>query len=72
MGAGHIGLGPGLIDEDEAGGIKLALVLFPLRPPSCDVVAILFAGVQAFFEADAFVLNTKWCNANNVEGEAIL
>lgn len=29
MGAGHIGLGPGLIDKDEARGSKLALILLP-------------------------------------------
>jgi len=49
MGARHIGLSPGLIDEDDAGRIELALVLLPARPPPCDVRAVLLAGVQAFF-----------------------
>ncbi len=49
MAAGHIGLGPGLVDEDETRGIKLVLIPFPLCPPPCDVGTILFAGAQAFF-----------------------
>jgi len=49
VGACHVGLGPGLVDEDEARGIKPALILLPLCPPPRDVRAILLAGVQAFF-----------------------
>ena len=56
MAARHIGLGPGLINEDEAARIKLALIPLPLRSPLGDVGTILLAGVQAFFEADALVL----------------
>jgi hypothetical protein len=49
VGARHVGLGPGLIDEDEPPRIKAALILLPLRPSPGDVGAILLAGVQAFF-----------------------
>ncbi len=49
MCAGHVGLGPGLVDEDEARGIKLALVLAPLYPSPGDGRTILLAGEQAFF-----------------------
>ena len=49
VGACHVGLGPGLVDEDEARGIKPALILLPLCPPPRDVRAILLAGVQAVF-----------------------
>jgi hypothetical protein len=49
MGAGHVGLGPGLIDEDEAPGIKPALILAPLPPAPRDHRTILLAGEQAFF-----------------------
>ena len=47
--AGHVGLGPSLVDEDQALGIKPALIHPPAGPPPGDVGAILFAGVQAFF-----------------------
>jgi len=49
MSAGHVSLGPGLVDEDEPGRIKPPLILSPLRPPPGDVGTILLAGVQAFF-----------------------
>ena len=47
--AGHVGLGPSLIDEHQALGVKSALIRLPPGPPAGDVGAILFAGVQAFF-----------------------
>ena len=47
--AGHVGLGPSLVDEDQARGIKPPLVLLPLSAPSCHVGPSLLAGVQAFF-----------------------
>jgi hypothetical protein len=47
--AGHVGLHPGLIDEDQTLGVNLVLVLFPLLTPACDVGPVLLAGVQAFF-----------------------
>jgi hypothetical protein len=49
MATGHVGLGPGLVDEDQAGRINPALVLPPLSPSPRDVGPILLAGVQAFF-----------------------
>ena len=49
MSAGHVGLGPGLVDEDEARRIKPPLILSPLCPSPGDVGTILLAGVQAFF-----------------------
>jgi len=48
IGAGHIGLGPGLVDEDEACGIKSVLVFTPLCSPPRDCGAILLAGEQTF------------------------
>jgi len=45
----HIGLGPGLVDEDEAGRLNPILIGQPLRPPARDVGAILLAGVHGFF-----------------------
>ena len=44
MGADHVGLGPGLIDEDEAGGINLSLAPFPACPSARDVGPVLLAG----------------------------
>ena len=49
MKARHIGLRPGLVDEDQAPGINAALVFLPLCPPPRHVRAILLGGVQAFF-----------------------
>jgi hypothetical protein len=49
VGTRHVGLGPGLVDEDKARRIKPPLILFPLRPPPGDVRTILLAGVQTFF-----------------------
>jgi hypothetical protein len=47
--AGHVGLGPGLVDEDQAPWVKPALILLPPQPPQGDVGPVLLAGVQAFF-----------------------
>ena len=49
MCAGHIGLGPSLVDEDQAAGINLGLMELPAFPLSGHVRPILFGGVQAFF-----------------------
>jgi hypothetical protein len=49
MAAGHVGLGPSLVDEYETGGIKPALVLLPLFTPPGDVGPVLFACVKCFF-----------------------
>ena len=45
----HVGLGPGLVDEDQAGRIDPVLILRPLRPPSRDVGTIPLAGDQRLF-----------------------
>jgi hypothetical protein len=49
MGAGHVGLGPCLVDEDQAGGIDAALMATPARAAVGDVGPMLLGGVQAFF-----------------------
>jgi hypothetical protein len=48
----HIGLGPGLIDEDEALGIGAALIGAPLLAPALDVFAIRLLGGCGFFMAE--------------------
>ena len=45
----HVGLGPGLVDEDEARRIKLALMGLPALAFSRDVGTILLGGEQGFF-----------------------
>ena len=46
---GHIGLGPGLVDEDQALLINAILIFSPLGPPARHVGTILFAGEHGFF-----------------------
>src|ERR1700723_299917 len=50
--AHHVGLGPGLVDEDEAAGVNSALVALPTRSPARDVAPGLLGWQQRFFEAD--------------------
>ena len=45
----HVGLGPGLIDEDEALRLDATLILDPLRPPPRHVGPVALASHQAFF-----------------------
>jgi hypothetical protein len=45
----HVGLGPGLVDEDQPRRVKPALIELPLPPPSRHVGAILLGGEQRFF-----------------------
>ena len=45
----HVGLGPGLVDEDQAGGIDAALVRRPLRAPPRHVGTLALAGDQRLF-----------------------
>ena len=47
--AGHVGGGPGLVDEDEPGGIKPALAPAPCRARGGHVRARLFGGMRGFF-----------------------
>jgi hypothetical protein len=49
VGACHVGLGPGLVDEDQAGGVDARLMATPARAAAGDVGPMLFGGVQAFF-----------------------
>ena len=46
---GHVGLGPGFINEDEPSGIKPSLILLPLPAPPCHLGPELFGGQHAFF-----------------------
>jgi hypothetical protein len=45
----HVGLGPGLVDEDEARGIDQALQLPPSRPVARHVRPVLLGRQDAFF-----------------------
>jgi len=45
----HVGLRPGLVDEDQARRIKPILILLPLRSPPGHVGPILLGGEQSFF-----------------------
>jgi hypothetical protein len=49
MGPRHIGLGPGLVDEDQLVGRQLRLPVAQNLPSLCDVRPILLGGVQRFF-----------------------
>jgi hypothetical protein len=49
MGPGHVGLCPGLIDEDETGRIDFRLVSSPPGAAACDVRTILFGREHGFF-----------------------
>jgi len=49
MGSGHVGLGPGLVDEDQPPRIDPALVFVPPGPLPGNVRAILLAGEHGFF-----------------------
>jgi hypothetical protein len=46
---GHLGRGPGLIDEYQLGGVEIGLALEPGLAPPRDVRAILLGGVRGFF-----------------------
>jgi hypothetical protein len=47
--ARHIGLNPGLVDEDRTAGIDASLVQFPPAATPSDVASFLFAGEHGFF-----------------------
>jgi hypothetical protein len=49
MGAGHVGLRPGFIHEDQAGRVDAALMAAPALALGGDVGPMLLGGVQAFF-----------------------
>ena len=49
MHAGHVGLDPRLVDEDQSCRRDLALMGLPLPAPPGDIGTILLAGAQALF-----------------------
>ena len=49
MGRCHIGLGPGLINEDKALRHRSFLILLPLLAPVGNLRPVLFAGEYGFF-----------------------
>ena len=49
MSARHVGLGPGLVDEDEPPGIKPPLITLPACPPTRHVAPVLLGRQHAFF-----------------------
>jgi hypothetical protein len=49
MRAGHVGLGPGLIDKDQALRINAFLIAPPPGPLARDVGPLLLGGAQGFF-----------------------
>jgi hypothetical protein len=56
VGARHVGLGPGLVDEDKPVWIDRRLTRLPPLTPPGDVPPVLFGGAKAFFERHAFML----------------
>lgn len=49
MSAGHIGLGPGFVDEDETLGIQVDLPVEPGLTLAQDIRSVLLAGVRGLF-----------------------
>ncbi len=49
VGPRHVGLGPGLVDKDQAPGIDLSLIALPAPAPPRHVRPVLLAGQHAFF-----------------------
>jgi hypothetical protein len=49
VGSGHVGLGPGLVDEDQPRGVEVGLALEPGLAPLQDVGPILLAGMRGLF-----------------------
>ena len=47
---GHIGLGPGLVDEDQGARINPFLVAFPACAPACDVGSVLLLDQRGFLK----------------------
>jgi hypothetical protein len=49
MAAGHVGGGPGLVNEDEAIRVQIELAIEPLLALLQDIGAILLDGVASLF-----------------------
>lgn len=47
--AGHVGLGPGFIDKDQALRINASLIASPTGALASDVGPLLLGGAQGFF-----------------------
>jgi hypothetical protein len=47
----HVGVHAGLVDKYQLGGVKQTLLAVPLAARPCDILALLFSGVQAFLLA---------------------
>jgi hypothetical protein len=45
----HVGLGPGLVDEDQALRVNPVLIFCPLRPLAGDIGTVAFTGDDGFF-----------------------
>lgn len=50
MGPGHIGLGPGFIDEDQPRGLDALLVAPPAGAAMSNVRPVLLGGAQALWD----------------------
>jgi hypothetical protein len=49
MSAGHVGRGPGFVDEDQPARVEIGLVLEPVPALGQDVGAVLLGGVRGLF-----------------------
>jgi hypothetical protein len=49
MGARHVGFRPGLVDENQPGGMNRSLARLPAFAPEGDVRPILFGRAKALF-----------------------
>jgi hypothetical protein len=57
----HVGLGPCLVDEDQAGGVDPRAELQPLRTPARDIGTGALVGDQRLF---LYVSASAWTNAH--------
>jgi hypothetical protein len=46
---GHVGRGPGLVDEDEPRGVEIQLALEPRLAPLPDIGPVLLGGMRRLF-----------------------
>jgi hypothetical protein len=49
MAAGHVGRGPGLVDEDEPFGFQIELAIEPVMPLLQDVGTVLLDSMASLF-----------------------
>jgi hypothetical protein len=62
MGAGHVGFGPGLVDENQTVWIYIGLALEPFPTPLQDIRTILFRCVRRLFLRVMRCRRKKRCN----------